>query len=86
MKAANCGCTASKVMWALLLIGALNWGLVGLGGFFGGDWNVVTLIFGSWEWLVNLIYLLVGVSGAMMLMGGCKCAKCKACKMPKASA
>ena len=81
MKGSNCGCPASKLMWTLLLVGALNWGLVGLGGFFGGNWNVVNLLFGSWGWLENLVYLLVGVSAVMTLLGGCKCGKCKtSCK------
>ena len=70
---------ASKVLWLLIIVGALNWGLVGLGGFFGGNWNVVNLLFGSWPWLEWLVYLLVGVSGVVMLFGGCKCSKCKAC-------
>ncbi|HBB38067.1 MAG TPA: hypothetical protein DEP63_04900 [Candidatus Magasanikbacteria bacterium] len=74
-----CGCSASKVLYALVIIGALNWGLVGLGGFFDGNWNVVNLLLGSWAWLEWLVYLLVGVSGVVMLMGGCKCSKCKAC-------
>lgn len=81
-----CGCTASKIVWALVLIGALNWGLVGLGGFFDGNWNVVNLIFGSWAWLENLIYLLVGVAGVFLVFGGCKCSKCKACKAGDKSA
>ncbi len=76
----NC-CTGSKVGFALVMIGALNWGLVGLGGFFGGDWNVVNLLLGSVEWLESLVYLLVGLSAVMMLVG-CKCKKCKAA--PKA--
>jgi uncharacterized protein len=84
MKRANCGCTASKLIWALVLIGALNWGLVGLGGFFGSNWNVANLLFGSFTWLENLLYLLVGLSGIMLLLGGCKCAKCKVCKILKA--
>ena len=32
--------------WVLVIVGALNWGLVGLGGFLGGNWNLVNLIFG----------------------------------------
>jgi len=58
------------------MIGALNWGLVGLGGFFGGDWNVVHLLLGSVVWLESLVYVLVGLSAVMMLVG-CKCKKCK---------
>lgn len=40
----------------LLIIGGLNWLAVALGV------NVVEAWFGSWEWLVNTIYWLVGLS------------------------
>lgn len=69
-------CGAAKVGFWLVMIGALNWGLVGLGGFLGSDWNVVAMIFGSIEWLENLVYLLVGLS-ALMVLVGCKCKACK---------
>ena len=42
----------------LLIIGGLNWGLVGV-----GDWNVVEIIFGSIPLLVTIIYVLVGLAG-----------------------
>ncbi len=58
----------SKLAFWLVIIGALNWGLVGLGGFLGGNWNIVNLIFGSWAWLENLVYLLVGLSAVMVMM------------------
>ena len=78
MGGAKGGCGASKFAWWLMVIGAINWGLVGLGGYLGGDWNVVHMIFGTVEWLEWLVYLLVGVAGVMALFGGCKCGKCKA--------
>ena len=42
----------------LLVIGGLNWGILGL----TGSTNVVWMIFGAWPVLVNLIYILVGLS------------------------
>jgi uncharacterized membrane protein YuzA (DUF378 family) len=50
------------VSWILMIVGALNWGLVGLGEFVGGNWNVVKMILGSWPALEWLVYVLVGVS------------------------
>lgn len=44
-------------LW-LLVIGGLNWGILGL----TGSTNVVWMIFGTWPMLVNLIYILVGLS------------------------
>ena len=57
-------CTASKV---LLIIGGLNWGLVGLGGFFGGNWNVVNLLLGTWPTVEWIVYILVGLAGLFEL-------------------
>jgi uncharacterized membrane protein YuzA (DUF378 family) len=59
----------------LLVIGGINWGLVG-----ALEWNLVDSIFGGWPWLVRLIYVLVGLSAvAMLFQSGCK--GCKGCEM-----
>ncbi len=69
-------CTAACAAQWLVLVGAINWGLVGVGYFVGGsDWNVVRMIFGSIEWLEALIYIVVGVSAIGSIVG-CKCATC----------
>ena len=62
----------------LVVIGGINWGLVGLGMLLGdaGGWNVVNMIVGSIPTLEGIVYVLVGVSAIMMIFG-CKCAKCK---------
>ncbi|MFB6254138.1 MAG: DUF378 domain-containing protein [Halobacteriaceae archaeon] len=52
---------------ALVIIGALNWGLTGLGGFANTNANVVDLIFGSIPALENLIYLVVGLAGLYVI-------------------
>lgn len=58
----------STVAHVLVVVGALNWGLVALGGFAGSDWNVVHMILGSWPQVEWLVYLLVGLSGVLMLI------------------
>ena len=70
------GCGGAKLAWVLIIIGALNWGLVGLGGFFGSNWNVVNLILGGIPVIEFIVYLLVGLAAVMALFG-CKCKKCK---------
>jgi uncharacterized protein len=45
------------VTFILVVVGALNWGLVGLFNF-----NLVNLIFGTIPWLERLVYILVGLS------------------------
>ena len=42
----------------LMVIGAINWGLVGI-----WDFDLVNAIFGSVSWLETTIYVLVGLSG-----------------------
>jgi uncharacterized membrane protein YuzA (DUF378 family) len=69
----NCAC--SKVAGALVIIGAINWGLVGLGAFLNLNLNVVNLIFGRISYLEEVIYVLVGLAGVAMIT---KC-KCKSC-------
>jgi len=60
----------------LVIIGGVNWGLVGLGMLLGKtDWNVVHLILGSVSIVEGIVYLLVGIS-AITLIFGCKCSKC----------
>lgn len=52
-----------KVLSALCLIGALNWGLI---GFFGLD--LVALLFGPMTFLTRLVYALVGLSAIGLIV------------------
>lgn len=47
-----------KIALVLLIIGAINWGLIGFFGF-----NLVATIFGDMTVLSRIIYGLVGLSG-----------------------
>ncbi|MCF7830426.1 DUF378 domain-containing protein [Candidatus Gracilibacteria bacterium] len=55
-----------KVAYILLIIGGINWGLVGLFKF-----DVVELIFGGMPALAMIVYVLIGLSGLYMLFGCC---------------
>ena len=50
--------TLYKVALTLVIIGAINWGMIGL-----FDVNLVTLLFGVDSVLTNIVYALVGISG-----------------------
>ncbi len=54
----------------LVIIGALNWGLVGLNSFSAIDysWDLVAIVFGSWPAVAAIVYLLVGLSGLWLLV------------------
>ncbi len=56
------------VAWILVIVGGLNWGLVGLGGFMGSNWNVVGMIFGSMPQLEWTVYVLVGLAAVYELV------------------
>ncbi len=47
-----------KIALALIIIGAINWGLI---GFF--EFNLVESLFGGFTALTRIIYALVGISG-----------------------
>ncbi len=47
-----------KIALVLVVIGAINWGLIGIFNF-----NLVDAIFGAMSILSRIIYILVGISG-----------------------
>ena len=46
----------------LVIIGAINWGLIGLFRL-----ALVSLLFGNMTWLSRVVYTLVGISGMYLL-------------------
>ncbi len=54
----------------LLIIGGLNWGLVGI-----FSWDLVAAIFGDMSAVSRIIYILVGISGIYILFSLGKLAK-----------
>lgn len=68
-------CLPAKIAAVLVYIGALNWGLTGLGAFLGINLNVVNLILGGVPRVEWIVYILVGISAVVMMIG-CKCKTC----------
>ena len=54
--------TIYKICLTLIIIGALNWGLVGL-----FDFNLVTAIFGIESIITNVVYVLIAVAGLICI-------------------
>jgi uncharacterized membrane protein YuzA (DUF378 family) len=52
-----------KLSFIFVLVGALNWGLLGLLNF-----NLVSFIFGSVPFLARAIYILVGLSAVNIIV------------------
>ena len=51
------------VAFPLVIIGALNWGLIGLFQF-----NLVQSVFGNWPMVEQLVYVLVGAAAVSILV------------------
>jgi len=56
--------------WVLVIVGALNWGLMG-----AFEYNLVHALVGSWPTAERVVYVLVGLA-AVMLVVGCRCKTC----------
>ena len=54
--------TIEKIALVFTIIGALNWGLIGL-----FDFNLVTFIFGNGTILARIVYIIVGICGLINL-------------------
>ena len=53
----------------LVIVGALNWGFVGLGKLLdNSDWNLVTMLVGRWTIVEAVVYILVGLAGIYKLV------------------
>ena len=79
----KCGSPVCCVSKVLVLVGALNWGLVGLGMLMGRSLNLVNMLVGSWPTVEAVVYLLVGVAAVLSVVGMMKCCKEGNCEMKK---
>jgi len=65
------------VAFVLVVVGALNWGLVGL----NPSWNVVGMVLGGTPALLQVVYVLVGLSG--LYLAATHMNECKVCTSKK---
>lgn len=64
-----------KIAYILVIIGGLNWLLVGI----NPNYDLVAMIGGGMEGMVaKVVYILVGLSAILMIFGGKSCKKCEA--------
>lgn len=72
-------CSVGMVAFVLVIVGALNWGLVGAFQF-----NLVNTLLGMWPMVERIVYVLVGLAAIveiLHMMGKCKkCCEGGACK------
>jgi uncharacterized protein len=69
----KCGgcCVACKVVGLLVVIGAINWGLVGIFQF-----DLVARIFGAMTTSARIVYGLIGIAGVAKLVSCIKACPC----------
>ena len=60
-----------SVSFILLVIGGLNWLLVGIGG-----WDLVAMVLGAGSMLSRIVYILVGLSAVYLVCTHKKTCKC----------
>ncbi len=76
-KCGGAGCTVSLIIKILVIVGGINWGLIGIGMLMGKgmDWNVINMLLGSMSTVEAIAYVVVGVAAVAKIFG-CKCKKC----------
>lgn len=71
-------CVLDYIALILVIIGGLNWGLIGLFNF-----NLVSAIFGDMTLLARLVYIVVGVAAIYTIIYLFKAAKLCTCSTEK---
>ncbi len=71
------GCVMSMLSKILVIVGGLNWGLVGVGMLIGNgmNLNLVSMLLGAWPVLEAIVYVLVGIAAVVQIFS-CGCKKC----------
>ena len=69
----KCGCAVCKVVGLLVILGAINWGLVGAFQF-----DLVIKLLGGSPTPVRIVYILIGVAGLVKFITCFK--ECPMCK------
>ena len=76
-------CNLCRLAAWLLVIGGINWGLVGLQMLLdSGNLNVVNLLLGTWPTLEAIVYVLIGLAGLKVVivkLGMMKCCEGGSC-------
>ena len=71
MKEKTC-CLVCKVVGVLVIVGAINWGLIGF-----CQYNLVGHLLGETSMISRVIYSLVGIAGVVKIISCFKCCPCQ---------
>ncbi len=70
-------CPICKLVGLLVIVGALNWGLIG-----AFNLNLVNQLLGSMPMVEKIIYILVGLAGLLKIVSCFKPCPCSCAKKP----
>ena len=62
--------TIERILFILLIIGGLNWGLVGITDMLGSSFNLILFLFDGllgWRVISNIIFIFVGLSALYLI-------------------
>lgn len=69
--------TTSEVATMLVMIGSLNWGLIGAGRLLTGmDWNVLHMVFGAAPIFETSLYFIIGLAALYEAVNCCAKSSC----------
>lgn len=64
-------CSVHMLAMILVIVGGLNWGLVGV-----FEFDLVSYLFGTWPIVPRIIYIAVGVAALLWLLPAKMCKMC----------
>ncbi len=62
----------NTISYYLVIVGGVNYGLVGLGNLMDQDWDLLGLILGYAPVLQDIVYLIIGVAAVVMIVDNVK--------------
>ena len=73
-------CVICKIVGLLVIVGALNWGMVGI-----CQVDLVAKLLGQMTPAARSVYALIGIAGVLAILGLLKCCPCQkgSCEAPK---
>jgi len=67
-----CATPTCKACGILILVGALNVGLIGLGSFLGFNGDILNGLLGGFPLIENVLYVLIGLAAVMKVVKMCQ--------------
>ena len=67
-----CHTELGKFASALVLLGGVNWGLIGIGRLSGNDMNLIQMSIGNFPMFETFVYILIGICAVLKAANACR--------------